>query len=384
MRTSHIHSRGFSLVEILVAMVIALLGTIIIFQVFSASEGIKRTSTSGGDAQQFGALAMFALERDVRVAGYGINTTALLGCSVLAYDELATPPDLPNFTLAPVLITAGPDDKTPDQITLMHGDSDLISTPPKIIQNMPSPAAVYKVSNRYGFVAGDLIIAVEPGLDCTLAQATGLPGGGNSDNVVHNSGDYTDANGVTVAARWNKPSGLGVSYSTNGSLYNLGAGPTRNTYRVCQTDGTPQCPLGTQNQLLMDSMFTTNTTLALADNIVHLKVQYGKDDGVNNGTVTNATYVAGDGAVDGYSNTMPVTPSASDWARILTVRMAVVARSAQPEKPNVEGGACDTTTAAPTWSGGTLDLSTDVNWKCYRYRVFETTVPMRNLLWQQS
>jgi type IV pilus assembly protein PilW len=384
MRTAHIHSRGFGLVEVLVAMVIALLGTIVIFQVFAASEGIRRTSTSGGDAQQFGALALFTLERDVRVAGYGINNSALLGCAVRAYDELATPPDLPNFTLAPMQMTAGADDKTPDQITLMHGDSDLISTPPKIIQNMPSPAATYKVSNRYGFIEGDLLIAIEPGLDCTLAQATGLPGGGNSDNVVHNSGDYTDANGVDVAARWNKPSGLGVSYTTNGSLYNLGAGPTRNTYRNCQTDGTPQCPPGTKNQLLMDSMFTTNTTLALADNIVHLKVQYGKDDGVNNGTVTNTTYVAGDGAVDGYSNTMPVTPTATDWARILTVRMAVVARSAQAEKPSVEGGACDTTTAAPTWSGGTLDLSTDVNWKCYRYRVFETTVPMRNLLWQQS
>jgi type IV pilus assembly protein PilW len=388
MRTAHIHSRGFGLVEVLVAMVIALLGTIIIFQVFSMSEGIKRTSTSGGDAQQFGALAMFALERDVRVAGYGINTTALLGCSVLAHDALhpgagadgvlgtaddtTTPTDLPNFTLAPVLIAAGADDKTPDQITLMYGDSDLVSIPPKISQDMPNPAAVFKVSNRYGFVEGDVIIAAEPGEDCTLAQATALPGCVDCDNVQHNSGPYDDANGVSVSARWNKAGGLGVSYTINGSIYNLGAGPARNTYRIAN------------NQLLIDSMFATTTTLTLADNIVHLKVQYGKDNGVNNGTVTNATYVADDGAVDGYSNTMPVTPSATDLARVLSVRMAVVARSAQPEKPNVVGGACDTTTVAPTWSGGTLDLSTDVNWKCYRYRVFETTVPMRNLLWQQT
>jgi type IV pilus assembly protein PilW len=298
MRTAHIHSHGFGLVEVMVAMVIALLGTIVIFQVFAASEDIKRTSTSGGDAQQFGALALFTLERDVRMAGYGINYSALLGCSVRAYDELATPPELPNFTLAPVQMTTGADDKTPDQITVMYGDSDLIAAPPKIAQNMPSPAATFKVNNRYGFVEGDLVLAVEAGLDCTLAQATELPGAGKSDEVIHNSGDYTDANGVEVSARWNKPSGLGVSYSTNGWLYNLGAGPTRNTYRVCQTDGTPECPLGTKNQLLMDSTFATTTTLALADNIVHLKVQYGKDDGVNNGTVTNTTYVAGDGAVD--------------------------------------------------------------------------------------
>ena len=80
---------------------------------------------------------------------------------------------------------------------------------------------------------------------------------------------------------------------------------------------------------------------------------------------------------------MPVTPSATDWARVLTVRMALVARSAQPERPNVAGGACDATNAAPTWSGGSFDLTGDADWQCYRYRVFETTVPLRNLIWQQ-
>jgi Tfp pilus assembly protein PilW len=64
---------GFSLVDVMVGMVLSLLGTIIIFQVFEVSERIKRTTTSGGDAQQNGAAALFALERGVRQAGYGIN-----------------------------------------------------------------------------------------------------------------------------------------------------------------------------------------------------------------------------------------------------------------------------------------------------------------------
>jgi type IV pilus assembly protein PilW len=83
MRTSHIHSRGFSLVEILVAMVIALLGTIIIFQVFSASEGIKRTSTSGGDAHK-AACSRYTIERHARQAGFGLNFPTVLGCNVAA------------------------------------------------------------------------------------------------------------------------------------------------------------------------------------------------------------------------------------------------------------------------------------------------------------
>jgi type IV pilus assembly protein PilW len=68
----------------------------------------------------------------------------------------------------------------------------------------------------------------------------------------------------------------------------------------------------------------------------------------------------------------------------------VVARSALAEKPAAGLGApCDTTTVAPTWSGNTggarsFDLSIDPNWKCYRYRVFETTVPLRNWIWKSS
>ena len=42
------NTRGFSMVELLVAMTISLIGMIIIFQVFEVSENIKRTTTSGG------------------------------------------------------------------------------------------------------------------------------------------------------------------------------------------------------------------------------------------------------------------------------------------------------------------------------------------------
>lgn len=43
---------GFSLVELMVAVVIGLIGTLVMFQVFAVSEGQKRTTASGGDGQQ--------------------------------------------------------------------------------------------------------------------------------------------------------------------------------------------------------------------------------------------------------------------------------------------------------------------------------------------
>ena len=49
--TMHRLSAGFSLVEIMIGMVIGMLGIIVMMQIFALSEGQKRTTTGGGDAQ---------------------------------------------------------------------------------------------------------------------------------------------------------------------------------------------------------------------------------------------------------------------------------------------------------------------------------------------
>src|SRR5712691_11656289 len=105
--------RGFSMVELLVAMLIGLIGMIIIFQVFEVSESIKRTTTSGGDAQQNGAVALYVIEHDLRNAGMGFNVAPFAGCNILAFDsQRATP----NFTmsLVPALLTPGAAATIPD------------------------------------------------------------------------------------------------------------------------------------------------------------------------------------------------------------------------------------------------------------------------------
>src|SRR5678816_2212215 len=99
-------NRGFSIVELLVAMLIGLIGMIIIFQVFEVSEGIKRTTTSGGDAQQNGAVSLYVIEHDLRNAGMGFNDVSYAGCNILAYDSKRATPNF-TMTLAPVLITPG-------------------------------------------------------------------------------------------------------------------------------------------------------------------------------------------------------------------------------------------------------------------------------------
>ena len=86
----------------MIGLLIGALATLVIAQVFAFSEGQRRTTTNGMDAQVNGALALYTVQRDVRHAGYGmaINVNAL-GCEIRAqYDNVDY-----TWSLAPIVIT---------------------------------------------------------------------------------------------------------------------------------------------------------------------------------------------------------------------------------------------------------------------------------------
>jgi type IV pilus assembly protein PilW len=97
--------------------------------------------------------------------------------------------------------------------------------------------------------------------------------------------------------------------------------------------------------------------------------------------------------IDADGDTVAGNPG--DWQRIAAVRLAVVARSKNPERP-APGRDCSATTGKPKAyvlpapAGATaaaLDVDVavagdPVDWHCYRYRVFETVVPFRNASWR--
>jgi type IV pilus assembly protein PilW len=85
--------------------------------------------------------------------------------------------------------------------------------------------------------------------------------------------------------------------------------------------------------------------------------------------------------------TTPQQPSPPDqekfacrWARASALRIAVVARNSQVDQATV-------TAQAPVWEGSggaAIDLSARADWQNYRYKVFETVVPLRNLGWMAT
>jgi type IV pilus assembly protein PilW len=80
-------SRGFSLIELMVGIVISLIGTLAIMAAFALFEGQKRTTTAGDDAQQNGSYSLYALERQLRTGGSGLvqgNSYGIWGCAISA------------------------------------------------------------------------------------------------------------------------------------------------------------------------------------------------------------------------------------------------------------------------------------------------------------
>ncbi len=358
-------SRGLSLVELLVASAIGIIASLAIFQVFAVFEGQKRTTTSGGEAQTSGTLALYTLERDIRQGGYGFNTPDLVGCALQGWDQ-QTGAALAPSALVPAFITPGAGSTpgvagAPDTIAVAFGNSDALPAPVNVlIGSLDVTDDFIKIVNAlYGFQPGDNVVIAEPGKPCTLAQVNQIPPAtGDNTKLNLQAGTYVNpSTGATLNTRYNNPAGLGTAYTTNGKVYNIGS-TTNKVFSV-------------QNGQLMVQAVGAAAATPIFDNIVQLQAQYGKD--LNN-----------DGTVDVFEESTPVT--STDWAAVLAIRIAVVARSGLYEKGYVSPGsirlwedsANPPTTTGPVWT--LLDDPADD--RHYRYKVFQTVVPLRNMIWR--
>lgn len=357
--------RGFSLIELMVGLVLGLLTILVVAQVSSVAEGQKRTTTSGSDAQTNGALALYAVQRDVEAAGYGLSVVPdVLGCTVKGQGSAG--PAL-QFPLVPVLIEFGAAGES-DVVHVLSSRKAGFSLPTRITENHSQTSEIFVVQSTLGINAGDVMIAVPAAWTasntCTLFNATSSSDKSmTATSLPHEAGDTGPWNHSTLLP--------GGGYAAGSLVLNLGT-MSLLTYRVT-ADGTLQQQSVDQTGLAV--------TEDLYPQIVTLRALYGKD-------------VDDDGTIDAYDAVTPAT--AADWSQVVAIRLAVVARSAQFEKEVV-------TTVEPLWDVGaavpvtdhfgiandcngaskclTLGISGPADWQHYRYKVYDTVVPLRNVLW---
>jgi type IV pilus assembly protein PilW len=378
---------GMSIVELMVAMVIGLVGVIVIFQVFSVNEGIRRSTTAGSDEQTSGIVGLTLIERELRHAGFGFNDFDVLGCTMKMFDAMRTPSDIPDFPLTAVAINSNAG-TTPDLITVTYGGAATTTAPVALASEMDDPTGRFQLPYFFGFNRKDALLIAEPqqvGVSpCTLRQVSAA--GSAAEPYL----EHTASNDL----RFNKADGTPIAYPARARVYNLGPFPARIQITVVNDSNNPS----ENNQLIqVNEWAEIANPLPMAEQIVQLKAEYGLDDGIDNGTVVRETYKADDNIVDKFTAT---SPNGTGWGQVRSVRLALVSRSNAPERPN-SGKACDATpdysaalnddTYPVRWARGPdapkgrpIDVRTTADWRCYKYKVYETVVPLRNMLWRQA
>lgn len=328
--------RGLSLIELLVGLVVAMVAVIVVMQMFRVSEGMRRSTTGGDDAQTTGAIALSLLQRDLRQAGQGLMSPQLLGCQ-LALGNGNTVALLAPLLINPVGIPAG--DANTDVLLIAYGSSQ--SSPEGALISAQTSSATYAVTAPSSFRVTDRVIVTTPAraTPCALTL-TGLAASPTPTTIT-----------VQTA----------VAAAANGVVYNYGPAPRFVAYAV-RGGRLTSCDYMSQN---CTSAAAANWT-EVADNVVSLRAMYAQD------TSTPRTGQAGT-----YNQTTPAMSGATAWCgltRIVGISLTLVARNRQPETSAVAA-------SAPIWSGQasvpiTLSGSDAGN---YRYKTFETTVPLRNM-----
>lgn len=354
------HISGFSLVEIMVGLAIGMLAVIVILQVFALSEGRKRTTTSGGDAQSNGALMMYQLQHEIGQAGYGITAINLMNCNlrwpVASGANIATDVPLAPVTINPATTIIPAGDLNTDRLLIVYGNGN---GQPQGNVITAQAAPVYTVQMPSSFTPGD---------------------NGIGDKVIASPA----ACGTLIIDRVTAVSATTVTVATGAAgaaLYNLGPTPTVLAYAV-RGGNLTVCDYMLNDCGLDANKDNASIWVPIASNIVSMKAQYARD---TSGTM--------DAIPDVFDQTQPA--AACGWARIPAIRVAIVARSNQYEKELVT-----TTTVnagspvnAPSWAGNDTnpivantgylgpDAAADEPWKHYRYKVFQTVIPIRNVAW---
>jgi type IV pilus assembly protein PilW len=360
---------GMSLIEVMVGLVIGLLTIVIIYQVYGVSEQYKRNTSSAGDAQTTGMFATFLLSQLLGNGGAAIsvNGVALEPCPnrTLPISTRAL-----SVVINPGMTGGFSDPLVPDVVTVTSGAPRSLTTA-VMVRNNVAAGGDYIVQSPLGFHVGDMIVAVP----------TSVPGAGDCVRSTVTAVSAPDSQGIVDITH--TVIGVASPMLSGSQLVNLGAAV--NVTRT-QFDVDPAT-----NTLRSTELWVAGATPnPLASNIVVFKAQYGVDAN-DDGIIEDGEWV--DGVT--LSPAMLLDPAQTNRIalnRIRAVRIGMVIRSDQYDaRPNPS--------LTPGLKGQPYTWNL-FNWPCvgrgtcpgvaltgtiladplggYRYRVYETVIPIRN------
>jgi type IV pilus assembly protein PilW len=388
-----------TMIELLVAMAIGVTVTLAVSTLLVASENQKRITTSTNDADQTLVYSFSELDRALRGAGSGLaqsnysGSQGILGCRLnmvsngVVYMPRpgAYPPPFSNYFLggaaptplriAPVLIGPGQSDKNTSDVIVVMGGSGSAGGVPRAVYGAGSGIGAnitVVLENTVGFNSSDVVLVSQNGVtDCLIEQVNAVQPTTLTMNV--NEAYYTAGTTTTLNSLASSTASLitplgneSASSSPNNvqfTLYGVGTNNTLYSYDLMQY----------QNLVIG---FGGDVAQPIADQVIQMNALYGVATAAAPSVFANW---AGPGTTAGYDiNTVMTTPATQ--ALIVAVRVAIVVRGEYYDKKAVSPTSLTIFSGLVDVNGTSLQKTVTLPSQNYRYRVYEFTVPLRDMI----
>ena len=388
---------GMTLIELMIAILISMILSIAVMKVMSTFEGKRRTLGSSSDLDSAGNLAMFQLDRWIRSAGTGFvqGNSYTYGCRLFATKSstqlLPLTASLPapfgstaenstattTYRLAPVVIVSG--GTTPavsgqasDVLVVMASGNGGSQVPAPL--TAPPTAAALPLANVTDFPASDLLLiadqqeAASGPQDCMVSQAdpgttpntpaTSLTLSGAYYGATIGTRNVTDFTSSSVAIDLGGATATGASAPPTFQVIGVGDNNTLYSYDL----------LGVTSPALQ----------AQAEGVFEIHAVYGIDStGNSNNVIDQWVDATSTSAYFADKLTAGTSAAAQLLKNIRAVHVAIIMRTALPERdPTGTPAQLTYFSNVPGMTAKTRTMSTTE--QTYRYRVIETTIPVRN------
>lgn len=369
--------QGFSLVELMVGLVIGLLATLVIMQVFSTFDAQKRTTAGTADAQSNGSIALYNIQREVQLAGFGLplydKDNLSLSCAG-AVDNVDNDANAttPNVDMLPIsIIDGGAAAGATDALIVRYGNSASGGAPVKVT------GGTYPIFNLRTSIAcknNDVAYFVT-GQDCRATRVNGVLAA-NRVSVLDVMEPIPEVTDLSCLGDWRQI-----------------------TFQVSATNEL----IRQEVSMRAAALGTSGALTALVTGVVNIQAQYGISARPDSNQIIAWVDATGNWAGTPASTSDVCSVATANRNCIKAVRVAVVARNELLEKEPVSTACSSTTAANPTglcawdatsadllgvgWPAPEIDLSknadgsANADWDRYRYKVYETIIPLRNLVW---
>lgn len=389
--------RGFTLVEMMVAMaiglVLALAGSLSMLSMGRQFRIVGAVSAAQVNAQ----LALSLIDGAGRAAGAGLYSNGQMVCQGFnAYRNGAVVSD--GAPLMPARIADSGSATASDRLVFTSSSATGALSGMPVLDAMATADADIVVSSAGLVAQNELAVVGVPGsaaVPCTLFQVSAPPTigavcGGNASScktLAHASG----AGNVYNAPPGSYASEPRYGFATVGAV----TGPAvvmRMGSSFVQEAFTVLCDTLVQYNAFSDAPACTASPLsysgganALVSDVVLMQAQYGISASAASDIVTN--WVEPSGGTWG-------APTGADVSRIKAVRVVLVSRAKEIDGTLVTAASCTNgggvvntgpcsfdDAEAPVIDLSATSVPAGRSWRNYRYRVHQAVIPLRNVIW---